>query len=213
MADFEIIPAILENSVEAVEKRLAMIKGKAERVSIDVIDGIYADNLTVGLEDLRGVDFYGLTVEVQLMTEYPVEYLGVCKSLGVERAFGHIEKMDDQAAFVETARELEIAPAFGVDLYTPLESIEGKLLEELDGVLLMSVKAGFSGQHFNKTVLEKIKKLREMGFEGDIEMDGGMNPETVKACYGAGANQFSVTSYLWKASNIDEALDKLRMVG
>jgi ribulose-phosphate 3-epimerase len=70
----------------------------------------------------------------------------------------------------------------------------------------MGVKAGKSGQEFNPIVLEKIKKLREMGFEADIQMDGGMTAETIQMCYKAGANQFSVTSHLWKAEDIDREL-------
>ncbi len=205
-----VLPAILEPSVEDVQMRVNQVIGKVRRVQVDIIDGIFADNLTVSVLGLEQVDFGDIVIDLQLMTEYPSEYLGDCFNAGVRRVFGHIEKMHSQEEFVEVAKELKLIPGLAVDLYTPIEELDRSLLKDLDGVLLMSVKAGFSGQDFGEEVLPKISKLREWGYEGDIQIDGGMNKETIKRCFDRGANQFAEGSFLWKADNIDEALDYLR---
>jgi len=206
---FEIVPAILDQSIDDVKIKVEKVFGKAPRVGIDIIDGVFADNITVSVEDLAGVEFEDLIVEVQLMTEYPEELLGSCHTAGVKRVYGHVERMGSQHNFVGDCVDLGMEPALGLDLYTPLEAIEDECWEQITGVLLMGVKAGFSGQAFKPEVLKKIAGLRERGFEGDIQMDGGMNPQTIKQCVEAGANHFSVTSFVWKSESVDEALKKI----
>lgn len=205
-----LIPAILDQSIEAVQQKVNKTKDTVERIGIDIIDGIYADNLTISVEDLNQIDFGEVSIEVQLMTEYPEELLGACHTAGVIRAYGHVERMGSQDEYMGLCKELGIQPAFGLDLYTPLDAINERYLLELEGILLMSVKAGFSGQAFNPIVLDKIRKLRERGFTGDIQMDGGINPETIFDCVQAGANQFSVTSFVWKHDSVETALTELK---
>ena len=205
----EIVPAILDQTLAEIKEKIERIKPLVGRIGIDIIDGIFVDNLTVGVADLEEVDFGELKVDIQLMTEYPEELLGECHQAGVHRVFGHIEKMGSQRSFVEMSKELVLQPGFGLDLFTPIDAIEKSMIKEISGVLLMSVEAGFSGQEFNPIVLNKIRELREQGFEGDIMMDGGINPKTIKSCVEAGANQFSVTSYFWKNDDLSQALTKL----
>jgi len=206
----EIIPAVLESNVSGVEKKLKRVVGKVERVGVDIVDGVFADNLTVAVDELKGVGVLtGFKVEIQLMVEYPEEWLGDCGELGVERVFGHVERMEGQEKFVEECVALGMKSGLALDLYTPVEVIEKPVWEKLDGVLLMSVQAGKSGQEFNERVVEKIKQVRKLGFGGDVQVDGGMNPTTVTMCKQAGANQFGVTSWLWEKEDIGKALEEL----
>jgi len=209
----KIVPAILEESIEEVQKKVDKLKGISEVVGIDIIDGVYADNLTVQAEDLRDVDFGELRVEVQLMTEYPSDLLGALHTADVVRVFGQVERMGRQEVFVEIAEDMEMEVGLALDLFTPVEAIERQLWGRLDGILLMSVKAGFSGQEFDERVLGKIEELRREGFAGAIQIDGGMKPETIRRCVKAGADEFSVTSYLWQAKNLEEAIAKLEDLG
>lgn len=211
--EIKIVPAVLESSVEAVQEKVDRLKGVSKVVGVDIVDGVFADNLTISAEDLRDVDFSELEVEVQLMTEYPIELLGALSGAGVSRVFGHVERMGSKEEFIKTAIDLVIKPGLALDLYTPVEEIDRDLWDKLDGVLLMGVKAGFSGQEFDKRVLGKIKKMRQMGFEKPIQVDGGMRPETVKKCMEAGADEFSVTSWLWKHDDLVKAVDELKEAG
>jgi ribulose-phosphate 3-epimerase len=196
-----ISPGILADSLGDLKAKVELAKGFSKRVSIDVIDGVFADNLTPMPEDLREVDFSGLKVDVQLVTVEPVDFLGELHLQKVDRVFGHVERMGKPALFAAVCKELGITLGWGFDLYTPLEGIDGKDLILAEAVLLMAVKAGFSGQEFNTRVIEKIKALRKMGFLGDVVVDGGMKDKTIPGCVAAGANQFSVTSDIWEADD------------
>lgn len=206
----EIIPAVLEESIERVEEKLDMVKGLATRVGVDVVDGVYADNLTIGVEELAQIDLEGFLVDVQLIVEYPIDYVDECGRVGVTRVFGHVERMGSQIDFVERAIEVGVKPGLALDLHTPVSAIEKEVWAKLDGVLLMSVKAGFSGQTFNPGIVAKIKQVKHLGFTGDVQMDGGMNPETIERCYQVGANQFAITHYLWGSKDVQATLESLQ---
>ena len=192
-----IIPGVLTESLDDLREKVKQASSFSERVCVDVIDGLFADNLTVMPSDLREVDWHDLSVDVQLMVEEPADYLGELHLLKVERVFGHVEKMGKPEQYLAECKELSLDLGWGFDLYTPLEALSNKLLLEAKAILLMSVKAGFSGQKFEKQVLNKIAALRKLGFMGDIVMDGGLNKKTIPLCLRAEANQFSVTSDLW----------------
>src|SRR5690606_9682134 len=117
-----------------------------------------------------------------------------------------------QEEFVETAIELKLKPCLALDIFTPITSLSKPVMHQLDSILLMSVKAGFSGQAFDTSVYPKLKQLREIGFIGGIHIDGGMEPKTIKPCLDAGANIFPVNSYLWSSADINQTLAELRQI-
>lgn len=196
-----IIPGILTDSIHDLKDKVDQAALFSKKVSVDVIDGIFADNLTVMPSDMREINWQGMSVDVQLMVEEPVDYLGELHLLKVERVFGHVEKMGKPNQYFDECSELSIDLGWGFDLYTPLEALSRELLLESKAILLMSVRAGFSGQHFDERILKKITKLRDMGFKGDVVVDGGLNEKTIPRCLKAGANQFSVTSAIWKTND------------
>lgn len=208
----QIFPAVLESSMEDLELRLEQVSSMVQAVQIDIIDGIFADNLTVAINELAEIDHRGLWFDLQLMTEYPEELLGECYSAGINRVFGHIEKMHDQSEFIEIAEELKILPGLALDLYTPVEAIERDLYPKISGICMMSVKAGFQGQSFSDHVVEKISTLRQFGYRGDIQVDGGMTAETIVACRQAGANQFAVGKTLWHSQDLPKTIKELRQL-
>ena len=205
-----IIPGILTGSMDDLAAKVETAKAFAERVSIDVIDGVYADNLTVMPEDLREIDFGRLQVDVQLMTVEPSDYLGQVFAMHAHRVFGHVEKIGSAEEFRRQSEGYELMWGWGLDVYTPLEAVEKEALLAADGILLMAVKAGFSGQKYHD-ISSKILGLREMGYAGDIVVDGGMDEETIPPTLKAGANQFSVTSSIWEAK--EPALQYARLTG
>jgi len=200
MRNKAIIPGILTDDLREMQKKLDMASDFCTRVSIDVIDGLFADNLTVMPESFSELEFYNLTVDVQLMVVDPVEYLGYMHGKNVARVFGHMERMGNTNEFIDECRELSFESGLALDLYTPVDSIEEAHLENMSGILLMSVQAGFSEQKY-VDISQKIVELKKRGFEGDIVVDGGMNEKTISKLLKTGANQFSVTSNIWKSDD------------
>lgn len=190
-----IIPAILEQNWEEIEKKLILCQEFTKTVHIDFIDGIFAPNTTfLEFERFKEYSNY-LTLEAHLMVEEPIKYLDPLSSSGFKRYVGHIEKMSDQVEFVAKGEALgEVG--LGLDLQTSLDAIKTSL-EELDQILLMSVPAGKSGQIFDNSVIEKIKRLRSK-YLGRIEIDGGINDQTILFAKATGANTFCVTSFLFR---------------
>lgn len=148
---YQIIPDVLTDSVDDLVARIHMASSFATRIHVDVIDGEFANNTTLMPEDLQGVDWQTLAVDVQLMTENPTEYVEHLRF--ANRVFGHVEKMGDRREFLRACAQEKIVPGWGVNIETDLQSLEDSLFE-VQVILLMSVKVGFSGQHFLPEVVE-----------------------------------------------------------
>lgn len=209
-----IYPSILTDSSSLVQEQLSLVKGLVGGVQIDIIDGEFADNVTVTPVDVQGLTFGPLTTDVHLMTVDPINDVVECESIPNMRAvIGQVERMSSQEAFVEHIKSLGWKAGLSIDLYTPVSAIERRLLSKLDIVQVMSIHAGFQGQDFKSAALEKIKELRtrilEESLNIELIVDGGLNPDAVKRCMDAGASSFSVGSYLWNSSNIAESLKQL----
>lgn len=209
-----IIPGILESSVSAIQEKVNRLKGLVDRVHIDVIDGMFADNVTPDAVDLLDVDFGELAVDLHLMVEEPINIIDDAVALRERvsslRLIVQIERMSNRHEFVREARKARCDVGFALDLYTPISSIEPELLEQLDCILVMSVKTGFSGRHFQHSILEKIQDVRKAGFGGDLIMDGGEDPVHIQMSKRAGATSFAVTSFVWEHTDIREALEQLK---
>lgn len=193
----KIIPGILEKSWEDIEKEINILKTFSSKIHIDIIDGKFAKNLT--FLDPTPFSKYSkeLTFEAHLMVEEPINYLESFAKAGFKKFIGHIEKMASQEDFVAEA-ELLGEVSLALDLPTPLDLITTSF-EDLDSVFLMDVKAGFSSQTFDPSLIEKIKTLRAKTFI-PIEVDGGINDQTIILAKDAGANIFVATSYISKSS-------------
>lgn len=209
-----IIPGILESSVSAIQEKVNRVKGLVERVHIDVIDGMFADNVTPDPVDLLDVDFGGLAVDLHLMVEEPINMIddvGILRECVTSlRLIAQIERMSNHREFIRESKKVQCDVGFALDLYTPISSIKPELLQELDCILVMSVKTGFSGQHFQHSILEKIQDIKKAGFLGDLIMDGGEDPVHIEMSKRAGATSFAVTSFVWEHTDIRKALDTLQ---
>ncbi len=205
---FEIIPGILEKDFLEIEKKIELVKGFSKTIHVDIIDGKFADNLTILNPDPFKKYANDLFLEVHLMVEEPINYLDSFANAGFKRFLGHIEKMSSVTDFVAKAENLgEVGLA--LDLSTQPEIIEANL-EDLDSILVMSVKAGFSGQGFSQNALDKIRKIREKS-QVAIEVDGGVNDSTIAQAAKFGANRFITTSFLFEDSPVKQ-YEKLRLI-
>ena len=208
---YEIIPSpgTENNNWTEIEGKIEKVKPFAKTIHIDVIDGVYVANKTFSDPEpfkkytqelhsgLRGqeVGDAGLLFEVHLMVDNPISYLKPFADAGFHRFIGQIEKMPDQEEFVAQAQLLgEVALA--LDKQSPIDALKVSL-EHLDALLIMTIQAGYSGQQFEEALVQKVKAIRQKNEYIPIEVDGGINDETIEISAAAGANRFVATSFLF----------------
>ena len=213
---FEIIPGILEKEWVEIERKINIAKQFAKAIHIDIIDGKFAPNTTFLDPSPFAKYAKDIFFELHMMVDNPIQYLKPFADAGFKRFLGHIEKMPDQAEFVAQAQILgEVGLA--VDGPTPPDAIKVPY-RDLDAVLIMTIKAGFSGQKLNPEYLKKVETLRSaMQNQGDplahstgsgragsglvIEVDGGINDQTIIAAKDAGATRFVANSFIFDNLN------------
>lgn len=206
----EIIPSPgTENkSWEEIEKRVRLVKPFAKSIHIDVLDGIFAPNITFS-DPTKFSDFTKETFfEVHFMVENPLQYLKEWADAGFRRFIGQIEKMPEPVEFIAQGQLLgEVGLA--IDGPTGIDALDKMNLNDLDCLLIMTINAGFSGQEFKPEMLDKVRKIKERYPYLTIEVDGGINETTIAEAKNAGASRFVTTSALYKTENIAEEFIKL----
>jgi ribulose-phosphate 3-epimerase len=201
-----VIPGILENNWIEIEKKLQILKPFSRSVHIDVIDGKFAPTVSfLETEPFKKYkdDFF---MEVHLMVEDPLSYLKEYAGAGFKRFLGHIEKMENLEEFIAQGQifgEVGIA----LDSETQVESLNIPF-DDIDTILLMSVKAGKSGQEFMPDVLEKIKNIK-LKTQIPIEIDGGINEKTIIEAKKIGVQRFVATSFIFSSSDPMQSFEKL----
>ena len=200
---YEVIPGILEKDWTEIERKIELVKPFAKTIHIDIIDGKFAPNTT--FIDPKPFTQYSndLFFEVHLMVEEPTQYLKSFADAGFKRFLGHIEKMSDQVEFVAQGQLLgEVGLA--VDGQTDLSTVKVPY-EDLDTILIMSIKAGESGQAFVPEYLEKVKILKRVqddtGADMKIEIDGGVNDKTITQVKNAGVSRFVANSFIFNSKD------------
>lgn len=197
----EIMPGILEKEWSEIEKKLTLIKPFAKTVHIDLLDGKFASNTSFADPEpfkKYSQDFF---FELHMMVEEPIRYLKPWADAGFKRFLGHVERMSDQVAFVSRAQEVgDVGLALDAD--TSIDVIKVPLVD-LDSLLIMTVRAGFSGQSFLPDILEKVVKLSEQDVV-PLTVDGGVNLDTIKKARQAGAARFVATSALFQDNPLQQ---------
>jgi ribulose-phosphate 3-epimerase len=182
----------------------------AEVLHLDVMDGRFVDNLTYGMPIVRGLRRHtDMPLDVHLMIHEPLKYAQAMVDAGADLLTFHVEAVQDP---LETARQIKsLGVAVGVALNpgTPLSTLSD-CLGEVDLALVMSVEAGFGGQSFNPVALEKIAILRQQYPDLLIEIDGGIDTQTIGAARDAGCDLFVVGSAIFKRDDYKTAIDDLQ---
>jgi ribulose-phosphate 3-epimerase len=202
----DVIPGILEKDWQEVAKKLEIVRSFSKSIHIDFLDGKFSPETS--LMDFTNFQNYSkdLFLEAHLMVENPTQYVKPLASAGFKRFLGHIEKIQELDEFVAEGQIFgEVGLA--LDSQTSIDAITISL-DDLDVILLMSVKAGKSGQEFLPQVLEKIKAVREKS-QIPIEVDGGINEETIVNAKAVGANRFVATSCIFNSQNPMQEYQKL----
>lgn len=213
----KLAPSILSADFSRLGEQVALVENAGvEYLHIDVMDGHFVPNITIGpliVEALRPKS--KLVFDVHLMIENPDHYVEQFVKAGADIVGIHAE------AAVHLHRSIQLIKSYGVKASvslnpaTPLNVLE-YVLQDVDMVLIMSVNPGFGGQKFIPNVLPKITALRSMineqGLNIDIQVDGGINPENAGRVVAAGANVLVAGSAVFGAADVSAAVTALRNV-
>jgi len=204
----KIVPAILVKTIEELNERLREVEPYVNRVQIDIMDGKFVPNVTIQPEDMK--DFKtNLLKEAHLMVEDNEKYVEDFLNLGFDMIIVHYESCKDILGIVKKVKDRGKKIALAINPPTPLSAIED-YLDNLDMVLIMTVNPGFSGQGFIPEVLPKIRALRSIRKDFDIEVDGGIKLGTVRLTAEAGANIFASCSGIFKFEDKGKAIESMK---
>lgn len=212
----DIIPAILTDDPETFKQRLVDAEAFGARTAqVDFTDGKFVDSKTLLPDDLDAFVLGNstLTLEAHLMVEHPEQYFATLYTLGFRRIAVHLEAITEPQEIIEEIREYGMELGFAINPETPLSSVE-VFINDLDFILFMTVVPGEMGRPFEESVLEKINlehihNLKEKHHTVVIEVDGGVNKQTLPKVLTAGATRIVVGSAIWKEPNPNQAFTDL----
>ncbi|MBP1695909.1 MAG: rpe [Deltaproteobacteria bacterium] len=198
----------LADEVRAVEK------AGADVIHVDVMDGHFVPNITIGPLVVQGLKkLTSLPLDVHLMIENPERYVEVFAQAGSDWITIHAEVCPNLKRVIRKVRESKARPGIVLKPATPLKTLF-PVLDEIDLVLIMSVNPGFGGQSFIPATLKKIERLRKIvdqdHYPLEIEVDGGVKVENIREVSAAGGDIFVVGTGIFKTENYDETIRKLR---
>lgn len=206
-----ILPSLLLCDFGNLEREVARLRAAGiQALHLDVMDGNFVPNLTYGMPIVEGLRrLTDMPLDVHLMIARPERYVDAFCDAGADAVTVHIEAVEDPVSVLRKIRSRDVAAGITLNPDTPMEAlvpVEG----ECDLVLVMSVNAGFGGQSFDSRAIERLQRARLM-FGGDVilEVDGGVNTNTIGSCHQAGAEFLVVGSAIFKAHDYQTAVSDL----
>lgn len=205
-----ILPSLLKCDFGDLRSEVERLQQAGVQVlHLDVMDGHFVPNLTYGMPIVQALRrLTKLPLDVHLMISDPAAYIDAFVEAGADMLTFHIETVRDPEAVIDQIHGHGIVAGVALNPDTPLASIR-TCLANVDAVLVMSVEAGFGGQEFNPVALEKLSVLRQSHPDLLLEVDGGVNTDTIGDCRDAGADLFVVGSAIFGIENYGAAVNQL----
>jgi ribulose-phosphate 3-epimerase len=211
----KIAPSILSADFSRLGDEVrAVEKAGADVIHVDVMDGHFVPNITIGPLIVEGLKkLTSLPLDVHLMIENPERYIEAFALAGADWITIHVETCPHLKTTIKKIRGLKVRPGVVLKPATPLKILH-PVLDHLDLVLIMSVNPGFGGQSFISSTLKKIERLRKMVDQHrdplEIEVDGGVKIENIKEVSEAGGDIFVVGTGIFKTQNYEKTIKRLR---
>lgn len=206
-----ILPSLLQCDFGNLEREVRDLEeAGCKGLHLDVMDGSFVPNISYGMPIVDAIrKLTELPLDVHLMIQNPLKYAQAFSDAGADMLTFHVEAVDEIAPVLDNVQSLNMGTGLVLNPGTAIDAVV-PYLSRLDMVLVMSVDAGFGGQAFNPVAIDKLKALRAMRPDLILEIDGGVNLETIGRCREAGADLFVVGSAIFRSSDYAAALDRLR---
>lgn len=208
----KIAPSILSADFSMLDREIRRVEDAgADLLHVDVMDGHFVPNITIGAPVVRSLrKAAAVPLDVHLMIENPGFFLEDFIRAGSDMITVHAETVSEKDFVSMSAAVRSAGRRFGVSLNppTPVEKIKG-YLQYADFVLVMSVNPGFGGQEFIPGALDKLEELRGI-FSGEISVDGGINDKVAGRVIKAGADILAAGSYIFGATDVKAAIERIR---
>ena len=204
----KLIPAIIAKNQDELEERIKKVADFVDIIQLDFMDGKFVPNNSIDF-DFK-LPNTKCNFESHLMINDPEKWIENNASK-VDTILVHYESINDPMKIINQVKDKNKKVGFVLNPETPFYKIEN-YLDYLDQVLIMTVNPGFYGSPFLPEMLEKITGLRKIKPELDIEVDGGIVPDTIGLVDRAGANMFVSGSYIVKSKNVKESLVNLKKI-
>lgn len=211
----KLAPSILSADFAKLGEEIKDVEaGGAEYIHVDVMDGHFVPNITIGplvVEAIKPIT--NLPLDVHLMIENPDSYIPSFAKAGASIITVHQEATVHLHRTIQLIKSHGIKAGVAINPATPVEMIRD-ILREVDLVLVMTVNPGFGGQSFITLTLEKIKQIakwrKEFGLSFEIEVDGGVNSSTARTCVEAGVDVLVAGSAIYNQTDRKKAIEDIR---
>lgn len=210
----KISPSVLASDFSKLgEESIRMEKAGAHYLHLDVMDGHFVPNISFGAPVIASIRKHtSLVFDVHLMISDPLKYAEDFAKAGADIITFHLESDSDTEQTIEKIRSLGCKVGISLKPKTPASAVF-EYLDRLDMVLVMTVEPGFGGQSFMSDMLPKIEEIKgeinKRKLKVDIQVDGGVDENTISLCSKAGANVFVAGSAIFKAPDAKEKISKL----
>lgn len=218
--DYHLCPSILSADFNRLGQQIQTLEEESVKwLHIDVMDGDFVPSISFGMPVIRSIRKESrMFFDVHLMVSAPERYIQDFADCGADSITVHAEACEDLERAIELIHDAGVKAGVSIKPATPVNDIS-HLLSDVDMVLVMTVQPGFGGQKYIEDCTEKIQELRELiqqeNLDVDIQVDGGINDETIETVMKAGANLLVAGSYVFNgdlASNVRRITKRIQHI-